>query len=357
MITRDNYEEFFLLYTDNELSEAERQEVEQFIAGNPDLREEWEALIQCKLSPDARLSFPGRESLLKPEMEGSAHTGALLSYIDGELTLEERARIEAVILAEPRMAIELAVLRQTISQPDPAIVFGDKDRLYRPEKNRRVIPLPWLRVGIAAAVAGAIALILVLRPGEQPRTPAGGDVAHLDSPDIQHKPLVQHGPVIQHKLVPAVTPAPVASLNSIEGHPKSKKDRSAKQIIQRQEPQQQQQDVAVNDYGESTRTVLSRPVDPVATIKAIEPVTPANVQFAVQTGIPKEQSSFATQALQEEANDQRNNSIVTDEPAASGKTALRGIFRKLKRTLGKTADRDDDGNRQVLVGAFQVSLN
>ena len=82
-----------------------------------------------------------------------------------------------------------------------------------------------------------------------------------------------------------------------------------------------------------------------------------NVVYAVQQGIPKDQSSFATQALQDEANDERNNNFVSEEPASPGKTALRGIFRKLKRTLGKTADRDDDGNRQVLVGAFQVSLD
>ena len=76
MITRDNYEEFFLLYTDNELSAAERHEVERFVADHPDLREEWEALLQCRLSPDTHLAFPDRESLLKPELEGSAlHRG------------------------------------------------------------------------------------------------------------------------------------------------------------------------------------------------------------------------------------------------------------------------------------------
>jgi hypothetical protein len=62
--------------------------------------------------------------------------------------------------------------------------------------------------------------------------------------------------------------------------------------------------------------------------------------------------------LQEEAGDQRNNNIfIADESAAPGRAALRGIFRKVKRAFGKTAERDSDGNRQVLVGAFQVSLD
>src|SRR5579871_5542956 len=108
MITRDNYEEFFLLYTDNELSVAERHEVERFVADHPDLREEWEALLQCRLSPDPHLGYPDRSGLLKPEVErfantgeGSAYTGELLAYIDGELDAQHTAKIEAAISQHP----------------------------------------------------------------------------------------------------------------------------------------------------------------------------------------------------------------------------------------------------------------
>jgi len=83
MITRDNYEEFFLLYTDNELSAADVHAVEQFVADHPDLREELEALLQCRLSPDTHLAFPDPKALLKPEPEDSAYARTLLYYIDG----------------------------------------------------------------------------------------------------------------------------------------------------------------------------------------------------------------------------------------------------------------------------------
>jgi anti-sigma factor RsiW len=357
MITRDNYEEFFLLYTDNELSEAERLAVERFVAEHPDLREEWEALLQCRVSPDSHLTFPDRNALLKPEIEGSAYTGTLLSYIDGELNEEERARIETVIREQPHIAIELAVLRQTVCHPDPAVVFMEKDRLYQPESNRKIIPLPWLRAGIAAAVAGTIALLLLLpskRPADQLPPTA---IASHDSP------------ANTHKIIPAVTPEPVVALHPIEGQPSTHKDRPAKQIIQRREAPQAR-DVAADNSQEASLPATRSKVDPVratddanafttAAIGSMPPATDlaANVHPAVQTGIPKEQSSFATQALQEEAGDQRDNNFVTDESPAPGRTALRGIFRKLKRTLGKTAERDGDGNRQVLVGAFQVSLD
>ena len=344
MITRDNYEEFFLLYTDNELSASERHEVERFVADHPDLREEWEALLQCKLSPDTHLAFPDRESLLKPELEGSAYTGALLSYIDGELSKEDTLKIETVVHEQPLVANELAILRQLVFHPDPAIVFPEKDRLYRTEKERRIIPLPWIRAGIAAAIAGVIALILLLPAARQQQAPVA--VNPLRAP--------------AKKISPAVTPPPATALHSIERQPV--KTRPVKQIIQKQESQQQQDVAAVSQQDITPTTIRTdvspvQQIDPVKETRQPDPVTTisigslpaagdlaADIHPAVQTGIPKDQSSFATLALQEQDGDQR-------------KPALRGIFRKVARAFGKTADRDNDGNRQVLVGAFQVPLD
>ncbi len=122
-------------------------------------------------------AFPDRESLLKPELEGSAYTGSLLSYIDGELNKEDTLKIEAVLHDQPLVANELAVLRQIAFRPDPAVVFPEKDRLYRTEKERRIILLPWIRAGIAAAIAGAIALILLLPASRRQQAPVA--VTHL----------------------------------------------------------------------------------------------------------------------------------------------------------------------------------
>jgi anti-sigma factor RsiW len=373
MITRDNYEEFFLLYTDNELSAAERHGVERFITDHPDLREEWEALLQTKLSPDSHVAFPDRSALLKPEIEGSAWTGDLLSYIDGELDEQHTARMESALRQYPLVEREWAILRQTVSQPDMTIVFPEKDRLYKAEKDRRIIALPWLRAGIAAAVAGTMALLLLLPSDKKSDKPAPIVAKLRDSP------------ATMQKIIPTVTPEPIAPLHSMEGQTDTHKDQPAKQLIQRRESPQSRdvalgntrdvaventRDAAAENRGNVSPAVTREKVDPVTEIHETSPVTAAtigtvppaedlatNIHLAVQTGIPKEQSSFATEALQEEANDQRNNIFVTDESPAPGRGALRGIFRKMKRALGKTAERDSDGNRQVLVGAFQVSLD
>jgi hypothetical protein len=324
MITRDNYEEFFLLYTDNELSAAERHEVEKFVADHPDLREEWEALLQCRLSPDTHLAFPDREALLKPGTEDSAYARTLVYYADGLPFLH----------------------------PDTEIVFPEKDNLYRTAKDRRIIPLPWLRAGIAAAVIGAIALVFLLTNSQK-----------LTPPTQSAKTQT----TIDKKITPAVTSAPAPALHLTEGQPKPTLERPVRKPIQRKpEPQQY---LAVNNRTNEEPAAVRSAIDPrkemdqsssdvsVGNMPVTEGIA-ANVHLAVQTGIPKDQSSFATQALQEEqAADGRENDLGSDEPAAPARTKLRGIFRKVKRAFGKTAERDNDGNRQVLVGAFEVSLD
>jgi len=78
---------------------------------------------------------------------------------------------------------------------------------------------------------------------------------------------------------------------------------------------------------------------------------------AKEAAISRENSSFATQALLHTATASTDDTDDDgDEPASTKKNKLRGIFRKVSRAFEKTADRDDNGQRKVLIGAFQVAL-
>ena len=71
-INRHNYEEFFLLYVDNELSAGQRKIVEAFVAVNPDLQEEFNLIQQSIFTADEKLDAKFITSLLKPVEEESS---------------------------------------------------------------------------------------------------------------------------------------------------------------------------------------------------------------------------------------------------------------------------------------------
>jgi len=67
-ITTNNYESFFLLYVDNELTELEKQEVEAFVKSNPALSIEFDSLKQTKLHPE-QIIYANKHFLYKQEEE------------------------------------------------------------------------------------------------------------------------------------------------------------------------------------------------------------------------------------------------------------------------------------------------
>lgn len=68
LIDRNNYEEFFLLYVDNELNAEDREIVEQFTAQHPDLQQELNLLKETVLVPPT-ITFNNKEELYKSDKE------------------------------------------------------------------------------------------------------------------------------------------------------------------------------------------------------------------------------------------------------------------------------------------------
>lgn len=149
-INRHNYEEFFLLYVDNELSAAERNAVEVFVQENADLKEELLMLQQTIFNSDAVI-FENKHTLLKEEITPLQEN--LLLYIDGELNAAAKLNMQQLLAADAAANKEFTVLQQTKLQADTAIVFPDKKILYKKEKGR-VVGMPWFRIAAAAILLG-----------------------------------------------------------------------------------------------------------------------------------------------------------------------------------------------------------
>ena len=229
MITRNNYEEFFLLYVDNELSASDKNAVEAFVRENADLKEELTRLRQSVLKPETSIVFANKELLLKQAgdvcINKNNYEEYFLLYLDNELDAAGKKEVELFARQSPSLLEELNLLLQTRLEPDTTIVFEGKEVLYKEEKDEKVIAFPWFRVAAAAAVT----LIL-----------AGFFVYNYNRPVIQSiadngkkntKEEVQNTKEKTKKIEPVVTSTNIDSLNNIED---SKTPMLAKEITGRQ---------------------------------------------------------------------------------------------------------------------------
>lgn len=169
-IDRHNYEEFFILYWDEELIASQKQAVENFVKENADLQEEFRILGETRFTPDKNVQLEEKEFLLnKSFINITNYEEQLLNYIDDELSVDERKEIKRSAAKYPTIQKELALLQKTKLQPEGEVIFPDKSTLYRREENadsyrHRVLSMTWFRVAVAAAIiliAGFVTLRLV----------------------------------------------------------------------------------------------------------------------------------------------------------------------------------------------------
>ncbi|MEI9806666.1 MAG: hypothetical protein WDO16_01610 [Bacteroidota bacterium] len=144
-LNRHNYEEYFILYLDNELGSEDRREVELFAEENPDLKAELDILLQSKLTPDTGITFTNKESLLARDssfINLNNYEEWLLSYIDNELTATETKDVERFITEHPAVKTELGLLQKT-KLPFEAITFLVKNLCTAKKKKQRL----WFFIG------------------------------------------------------------------------------------------------------------------------------------------------------------------------------------------------------------------
>jgi len=175
-IDRHNYEEFFILYMDNELSSDYRHQVEEFVQKNPDLKEELDILLQYKLVPDTGIVFENKSQLIKQENNSPVNPANyeewLVLYMDNELTAEQRTAVDQFIVNHPSVKEELTTLLRTKLQPEK-IIFVNKESLYRREEKVRSMTVHWWRIAAAAVLILAVSLTAVIILNKKPTSTGG----------------------------------------------------------------------------------------------------------------------------------------------------------------------------------------
>lgn len=172
-INQHNYEEFFLLYVDGELSATDKQAVDRFVQENPHLAVELEMLQQAQLPIEA-WRFDDKELLYRngaAEINTDNHEEQFLLYVDEELDASSKEQVERFVLQHPALQESFTRLKQTRLVPEQ-IPFPNKASLYREEKKERpVIYMRWQRIAVAAVLAGVAVLLWTVIPQQRNTEP------------------------------------------------------------------------------------------------------------------------------------------------------------------------------------------
>jgi hypothetical protein len=369
-IDRHNYEEFFILYMDNELSSEQRREVELFVQANPDLQAELNMLQQSCFVADEAIVFDDKTSLLRfadCNISLDNYEEWLILYVDNELTARQKVIVESFAATHPAVQQEFSLFKQTKLQRENAVVFPDKESLYRKEETTRgPIVLRWWRVAAAAVLILAV---------------AGGSYLAFNNDE----------PVAGEKTI--AIRQDQNNDNNTSGSSVRKKDQQNVEIPTTDKTKKDEQTVANVKTGMAVQPVVNNK-DNKKAIKVILPVNDHDPSVAVtndknrnnlpepvynpnitgkldQNGAISLASSVNTKAL----TDLKENDVVfavtpntaptleqavdvDDEPQPDKKNSkLRGFFRKVTRTVEKTTNlktTDDDG--RLLIAGLAIKL-
>ncbi|HEY6505476.1 MAG TPA: hypothetical protein VIZ28_15990 [Chitinophagaceae bacterium] len=368
-LNRHNYEEYFILYLDNELSSEERREVEIFAGDNPDLKAELDILLQTRLAPDTTITYSNKETLMarnSSSINMNNYEEWLLSYIDNELTEQEIKDVEKFVAGHSAAKKELELFQKTKLQPE-AIAFPDKESLYRKEEKAKVVAIRWWRIAAAAVLLIGISTTAIVLLNNKPRR---GDIASEKTQTVK--------PTDNSPVKPSVNESPV-EVQAIANTEPKKDEQSTKEPVTRGEaknkknkptPSQvkpEENIIAKTEGDKKGGNNLPTPdhnpnVDP----KQEEIIVDANPKGSLTDSDNKTDIATVTPQRDNTSNISEDGSgKTTDNPDADfasndgSKNKYRGFFRKITRTFEKRTNikATDEDDSRLLIAGLAIKLN
>ena len=348
-INLGNYEEYFVLYMDNELSEGQRKMVDAFLLVNPDLQAELEILMSTKL-PAEEFSFD-KDALLSGSMKLNVIDEDLLLYIDNELPADKKKIVELELATNKTYQLQHQQVLQTKLDATEVIAYPNKEELYH--RKERVIAFKlWMRIAAAVIIMAALGIVYFesnnsspvvqpsiaeTNPSSQPTTAPvkNGDITEHASEEVANTNVIGKGD--NH----AVTIAKLRTSNNSTKHVTQEPENVIASIDKANDMEQQ------HSLAKATNAIAMN----------------SSVEVATASFDPSEQiinKSRVTSALD------LRNTINATEPAVpqhavasnnENKGSFKSFLRKATRMIERKTGIDaTDGDDELLIGAVAVKL-
>jgi hypothetical protein len=295
MINITNYETYFLLYADNELTAYERDNVLLFVKENPELRDEFESISSLKILPEENIIFKDKQIL----------------YAESEEYLETYYSFK----------------------PNLNIQYPHKEELYRYEKSFRI---GWNKSLMAAAsiiLITGLFWMLIPTNDQSKEIKTTANKQEISSTKESSSRLKKEQAVSQPNAITSIDEKKIAIVSNIV---MPKKNKVIERKIENSEGvilSTKQSENSFEIQNTSTEVVDQIMVDPIV---VAEPI-------------------FVHDIVSNDTRMRQDNSFINANISPTRKTPFRGILRKISRIIGK--DRPEtDQVKFIQVANFQLAI-
>ena len=359
-IDRHNYEEYFLLYIDNELSVDQKKRVELFVRENPDLEEELVMLKQSRLIPDESIIFDKKHLLMKEEIAPDSANNSfinlnnyeqwLILYVDDELNAQERLAVEKFARAHPHVQEEVTIFLQTKLQPEE-IAFPNKEILYKRETTVRVISMQWWKVAVAA--------VLVI---------AAGITLYSIFNKSTHKGIIPDSVASKGQAMPSTSNTSQNKDDQASVLKDERKQPTATNAVDKDKKQHEQPEE--KNKQQLAHISTEQPIEHIDEPKRLQPTT---VEISQSTTIDQPKMADAV-AIDDKMHKENINTVAVTNPGIetpdksstsddavqyasnTENKKFRGFFRKATRILERTTSINAAEDDKVLIGGMAINL-
>jgi hypothetical protein len=340
IINLTNYEEYFILYMDDELTAEQKTRVEQFLQENPHLKTELDCLLNTKL-PAEEITFTNKEELMSSQMKTEIIDEKLFLFLDNELNAEEKSRVETQLQSDAAYQLQYNSLLQTRLDPSDIIAYPDKKELYR--HSAVVISFTtWMRIAAAVILVATASLLFVFYPNNH---------------NNNHGVAIINTPV----KVPTQISSPTTTLPQKENA-----------IAQQQSPSKEVESKEVKarmliEHPAAVQQLATRENTPaIKNIIKLQPIQlpQSNNQIAVNiptndiiTTTPVTNATPATYNHSEDVAVNKVPEVSNPDAEPRYRGSVKGFLRKAARTIERrTGIGTANADEEVLIGAVAVKL-
>ncbi|MGZ5134246.1 MAG: anti-sigma factor family protein [Flavitalea sp.] len=355
IINRQNYEEYFLLYTDDELDPAERIAVEEFVQQHPDLKIELD-MLQRSVLPAQPIVFHGKDALLRNSssiVNETNYEEYFVLYADDELDNELKDGVEQFVSRNPKYQSEFELIQKVRFTADNEVVFPDKTSLYRTEKDDEVIVFRWRNIAAAAIVfffLGGLAWYFNVK--ENSSTPVVQTTPQKSKElEVPKKASPENNNIA--KKDPAFTEPVITEIKKAEFRERrlarkgtGKMEKSTPDLLM--VSKNVDKDIEGRNIQVATTVTLERPDINLPEMKASNAALQPRKEIIDEAVGEIQENPYAFEAS--------NDEIAILNTTISKKNRLRGILRKVSRVVEKTTSLDPGDVRGVRIANFEIGL-